>query len=49
MVKKGMVQMKFLYVSQEGSFGGHVQLAVMASIDDLVIAGKAHMVKSSLQ
>ena len=46
MVKKGMTQMKsdscaFLKKDQNG----HVQLAVMAYVDDLVISGSAQMVK----
>ena len=45
MVNKGMTQMKsdscaFLKKDQNG----HVQLAVMAYVDDLVISGSAHMV-----
>ena len=46
MVKKGMTQMKsdscaFLKKDQDG----HVQLVVMAYVDDLVISGSAQMVK----
>ena len=46
MIKKGMTQMKsdsctFLRRDQNG----HVQLAVMAYVDDLVISGSAQMVK----
>ena len=46
MVKKGMTQMKsdscaFLKKNQDG----HVQLVVMAYVDDLVISGSAQMVK----
>ena len=46
MIKKGMTQMKsdsctFLKKDQNG----HVQLAVMAYVDDLVISGSAQMVK----
>ena len=46
MIKKGMTQMKsdsctFLKKDQDG----HVQLVVMAYVDDLVISGSAQMVK----
>ena len=50
MINKGMIQMK----SNSRAFLkkdllGHVLHAVMAYVDDLVIAGSAHMVKDSIE